>query len=330
MNTVPLNPKLFDDDVERAPIRKGFGEGLLDAAERDHRIVGLSADLTESTMMHLFAKRFPERFVQAGIAEQSMASVASGMAAMGKIPFLSSYAAFSPGRNWEQIRTTIAYNDTNCKIVGSHSGIVVGPDGGTHQALEDIALMRVIPRMTVIAPCDSIEAKKATLAIAAFSGPVYLRLVREATPIITTDSTPFEIGKARVLFVPKVGFSPQAALITTGGMAYNTLLAARALERDGVGVSVLHMATIKPFDEEAVLAVAKEAGAVVSVEDHQQTGGLGSAIAEFLSKTHPTRQAFVGIDDRFGQSGTPEELVEHYGLGVTAIVAAVKRVIAQS
>jgi transketolase len=330
MNIVPLNPKLFDADIEQAPIRKGFGEGLLLAGEQDHRVVGLCADLTESTMMHLFAKRFPERFVQTGIAEQSMASVASGMAAMDKIPFFASYAAFSPARNWEQIRTTIAYNDANCKFVGSHSGVAVGPDGGTHQALEDIALMRVIPRMTVIAPCDAIEAKKATLAAARFIGPVYIRLVREATPIITTEETPFAIGKAQCFFTPKVGFAPQAAIVVTGSLVHNALLAARTLETQGIGVIVLHMPTIKPLDEEALLAVVKEAGAIVSVEEHQQKGGLGGAIAEFLARTRPTKQEFVGVNDQFGQSGTPKELIEHYGLGVSSIAAAVKKVIARN
>ena len=210
MNIVPLNPKLFDKDVEQAPIRKGFGEGLLQAGEEDHRVVALCADLTESTTMNIFKNRFPERYVEVGIGEQSMASVASGMVAMGKIPFFSSYAMFSPGRNWEQLRTTIAYNDRNCKIIGSHAGISVGPDGGTHQAIEDIAITRVIPRMVVIAPCDAVEAKKATIAAAKYIGPVYVRLAREATPIVTTAATPFEIGKAKIFFVPKENLSVKA------------------------------------------------------------------------------------------------------------------------
>ena len=329
MNTVPLNPKRFDADVEQAPIRKGFGEGLLEAGEQDHQVVALCADLTESTMVHLFAKRFPERFVQMGIAEQSMASVASGLAAMGKVPFFASYAAFSPGRNWEQIRTTIAYNDANCKIVGGHAGVSVGADGGTHQALEDIALMRVMPRMTVIVPCDAIEAKKATLAAAQWKGPVYIRLAREASPVITAPETPFAIGKAYCFYTPPQGFKPQATIMSTGALSVHALAAAKKLESEGVAVSVLHIPTVKPLDEEAVLAAATESGAIVSVEEHQQKGGLGGAIAEYLATVRPTKQEFVGVADLFGQSGTPAELVEHYGLGIDAIVAAVKRVIAR-
>ena len=329
MNIVPLNPKLFDKDVEQAPIRKGFGEGLLQAGEEDHRVVALCADLTESTTMNIFKNRFPERYVEVGIGEQSMASVASGMAAMGKIPFFSSYAMFSPGRNWEQLRTTIAYNDRNCKIIGSHAGISVGPDGGTHQAIEDIAITRVIPRMVVIAPCDAVEAKKATIAAAKYIGPVYVRLAREATPIVTTAATPFEIGKAKIFFVPKENLSVKAGIIATGSLVYNAIMAAKELETLGVGVKVLNLPTIKPLDEEAVLFLAKECGAIVSVEEHQRKGGMGSAVAEFLAQTYPTKQEFVGVDDKFGQSGTPSELILHYGMDSGAIVEAVKKVVAR-
>lgn len=324
---VPLNPMVFEKDVEQAPIRKGFGEGLLQAGEEDHRIVALCADLTESTMMHLFAKRFPERYVEMGIGEQSMASVASGMSAMGKIPFFSSYAMFSPGRNWEQIRTTIAYNDRNCKIIGSHAGISVGPDGGTHQAIEDMAIMRVMPRMVVIAPCDAIEAKKATLAAAKWEGPVYIRLAREGTPIVTTEDTPFAIGKAQLFFTPKGGVKIIAGIIATGSLVHNALVAARRLEEEGLGVKVLNLATVKPLDENAVLKLAKETAAIVTVEEHQQKGGMGSAVAEFLSQSHPTKMEFIGVDDQFGQSGTPAQLVEHYGMGIDSIIAAVKRLL---
>ena len=330
MTTVFLNPKLFDKDVEQAPIRKGFGEGLLEAGEKDPRVVALCADLTESTTMHHFAKKFPARFVNVGIGEQSMASVASGMAAMGKIPFFSSYAMFSPGRNWEQIRTTICYNDRNCKIIGSHAGISVGPDGGTHQAVEDIAITRVIPRMTVIAPCDAIEAKKATLAATLHEGPVYIRLAREGTPIVTTVDTPFAIGKAECFFTPKEGLGVKVGIIATGSLVYNAIMAAKDLEAAGIGAKVLNLPTIKPLDEEAVLALAKEAGAIVSVEEHQRNGGMGSAVAEYLAQTYPTKQAFIGVDDQFGQSGTPAELVEHYGMGISAIVSAAKKLISQS
>lgn len=328
-NIAPLNPKLFDADIEKAPIRMGFGQGLLQAGEENHNVVALCADLTESTQMHLFRNKFPERFVQMGISEQSMASVASGMAAMGRIPFFSSYAMFSPGRNWEQIRTTIAYNHVNAKIVGSHAGISVGPDGGTHQAIEDMGLMRMVPRMVIISPCDSIEAKKATLAMAKYDGPVYIRLAREATPVMTTAETPFEIGGAQLFFTPKEGLPISVGIIATGALVYNAIVAAKKLESEGIGAKVLNVATIKPLDKEAVFALAKETGAIVTVEEHQQRGGLGSEVAEFLARALPTKQEFVGVDDQFGQTGTPDELIEHYGMGVSAIIAASKKVISR-
>ena len=322
-----LNPKVFDKDVEIVPIRKGFGEGLVQAGEMDHRVVGLCADLTESTTMNLFAKKFPDRFVEMGITEQSTASVASGMAAMGKIPFFSSYAMFSPGRNWEQIRTTICYNNVNAKIIGSHAGISVGPDGGTHQAIEDIAITRVIPRLVVVAPCDAIEAKKATLAAATWEGPVYIRLAREGTPIVTTTDTPFAIGKAEVFFTPKVGVALKVGIIACGSLVYNALMAAKELEALGIGAKVLNLPTIKPLDTEAVLALAKETNAIVTVEEHQRRGGMGSEVAEFLARTYPTKQEFIGVNDQFGQSGTPAELVEHYGMGIKHIVDAARHVV---
>jgi transketolase len=320
-----LNTKVWNDDVEQLPIRQGFGEGLLKAGELDESIVGLCADLTESTKMNLFAERFPKRFIQVGVAEQNLATVASGMAAMGKLPFVSSYAMFSPGRNWEQIRTTITYNNTPVIIVGSHAGVSVGPDGGTHQALEDIALMRVLPRMNVIAPCDSIQAKKATLALAALKQPAYLRLAREKSPIITTEETPFEIGKAQVLFTPD-GLA-HAGIIACGALVHNALKAAKQLEKDGVRVKVLNMATIKPLDTNAVVALAKEARALVTLEEHQIAGGLGSAVAECLAQTLPTPIEFLGVHDAYGQSGQPNELIEKYGMGVKDIIQAVKRVV---
>lgn len=325
MDIAPINPKVFDPDVSEAPIRKGFGEGLLQAGEEDHRVVALCADLTESTTVIHFAKRFPERYVEMGIGEQSMASVASGMAAMGKIPFFTSYAMFSPGRNWEQIRTTICYNHVNAKVVGSHAGVSVGPDGGTHQAIEDIGIMRLIPRMTVIAPCDAIEAKKATLAAAKYDGPVYIRLAREASPIVTTEETPFSIGKATLLYAPKSGGPAKVGIIATGSLVYNAIMAAKRLDDEGIPTKLLNLPTIKPLDQGAVLALAKETGAIVSVEEHQQKGGMGSEVAEFLARTLPTRQEFIGVADEFGQSGTPKELVEHYRMGITHIIEAAKK-----
>ncbi len=324
---IKLNKKLFDADVEQAPIRKGFGEGLLAAAETNDQVVGLCADLTESTQMHLFARKFPNRFVEMGIGEQSMASVASGMAAMGKVPFLTSYAMFSPGRNWEQIRTTICYNDRNVKIAGSHAGVSVGPDGGTHQAIEDIAITRVIPKMTVIVPCDSLEAKKATLAAAKLHGPVYIRLAREKTPIMTTEETPFEIGKAQTFFKPKDGLEWKVGIIATGALTYQGICAAKQFENEGVGVSVLHLATIKPLDKETILAFAKSHKAIVTVEEHQAAGGMGSAVAELLSQEQPTKMKIIGVQDKFGQSGTPDELIKHYGLDTDSIKMAVKELL---
>jgi transketolase len=321
-----LNAKVFDQDVEQVAIRTGFGEGLVRAGEADARVVVLCGDLTESAQALPFKKKFPERFVELGVAEQNMAAVASGMAAMGKIPFITSYAMFSPGRNWEQIRTTIAYNNRPVKIAGSHAGVSVGPDGGTHQAIEDIAITRVVPRMIVVCPCDAIEARKATVAAVTTGTPVYLRLAREKSPVITTDDTPFEIGRARTVWrsdAPKVG------LVACGALLHKALLAAKTLEDEGVEVEVVNLATVKPLDKEAIIALARKAKRIVTIEEHQIYGGMGSAVAECLAKHFPVPMHFVGVDDRFGQSGTPEELIEHYGMGCDAIVDAAREVMAR-
>jgi transketolase len=321
-----LNPKLFNDDVEQLPIRKGFGEGLKLAGEKDSRIVALCADLTESTQMHLFKEKFPERFIEIGVAEQNLASVAAGMSAMGKIPFISSYAMFSPGRNWEQIRTTICYNDRKVIIVGSHAGISVGPDGGTHQAIEDIAITRVIPNMVVISPCDSLEARKATLLLPNTKEPAYLRLAREKTPIMTTEETPFEIGKAQIFWEPDHGLA-HVGIISTGALTHKALHAAKELEKKGIKVKVMNLSTIKPLDTKEILLLAKETKAIVTVEEHQKRGGMGSAVAEFLATEFPVPMEFIGVDDRFGQSGKPDELIEFYGMGKKAIMDAVVKVL---
>jgi transketolase len=309
MNDLNLIKDVLDKDIVREPIRKGFGRGLLNAGKININVVAACADLTESTQMSLFKKEFPERFVEVGVAEQNLVTVGSGMAAMGKIPFVSSYAAFSPGRNWEQIRTTVCLNDQPVKIVGSHAGVSVGPDGATHQMLEDIALMRVLPNMVVIAPGDSLEAERATLAIASDPRPAYIRLAREATPIVTTDKTPFEIGKA---YVYKAG--KDLTIISTGTMTYQALAAAEKLEKDGIHAEVLHVPTIKPLDEKTIIASAKKTGKVITVEEGQIIGGLGGAIAELLSQTSPTKVIRMGMQDRFGESGKPDELLEHFGL----------------
>jgi transketolase len=301
---IDINGKL-----EAEPIRKGFGKGLLEAGKRNENVVACCADLTDSTQMSLFAKEFPERYVEIGVAEQNLVTVGSGLSAMGKIPFVSSYAAFSPGRNWEQIRTTICLNDRPVKVVGSHAGVSVGPDGATHQMLEDIALMRVLPNMVVIAPCDSVEAEKATLAMATDKRPNYLRLAREATPVITTGKTPFEIGKAYVF-----AKGTDITLITTGTMTYQALVAAEKLYKDGIEAEVIHVPTIKPLDVETILKSVRKTGAVVTAEEGQIIGGLGGAIAELLSEECPSPLKRVGMQDRFGESGTPDQLLEHFGL----------------
>jgi transketolase len=319
-----LNAKLFDENVEKETTRRGFGEGLVIAADQNKNVVGLCADLNESTYMHLFAKKYPERFVQVGVAEQNLVTVASGMAAMGKIPFAASYAIFSPGRNWEQIRTTIAYNDQPVKIIGSHAGITTGVDGGTHQALEDIALMRVLPNMIVLSPCDLIEAKKATIEAAKINKPVYIRSAREKTPIITTEETPFEIGKAQMIFVPPM--TAQVGIIATGPLVYNAIIAAKNFAQKGVSVKVLNVPSIRPLDFEAIINLAREARAIVSVEEHQIVGGFGSAIAEVLVQNYPVPMELIGVHDKFGQSGAPAELIEYYGMGVSHIEKAVEKV----
>jgi transketolase len=313
------------ENPERAATRDGFGKGLLELGETDERVVALCADLAESTRMLAFREKYPDRYIELGVAEQNLATVASGLANYGKIPFIASYAAFSPGRNNEQIRTTISLNNVPVKIVGSHAGLSVGPDGATHQALEDIALMRVQPNMCVISPCDAEEARKATLAAAAHPGPIYLRLAREKTPLMTTAETPFELGKAQVMWL---GDNPQVVIFATGPLVHNALLAAKELTSE-VAVSVINVHTIKPLDEKVVVAAAKNAGAVVCVEEHQIAGGLGSAIAEVLARTNPVPMEFVGVHDRFGQSGEAAQLMNEYGLGAAHIKTAVQNAFAR-
>lgn len=319
-----LSQQLFDPVIAQKPTRDGYGDGLLVAGEMDKNVVALCADLTESTRTQKFAEQFPDRFFEIGVAEQNLATIAAGLGISGKIPFISSYATFSPGRNWEQIRTTIAYNDSNVKIVGSHAGVSVGPDGATHQATEDMAIMRALPNMRVFAPCDAIEAKKATIAAAKIWGPIYIRLAREKTPVFTTDVTPYTPGKAEIFWMGK---SPEVAIIGCGPLLYNALLAAKELEKEKVGVMVVNAHTVKPLDEATILDVTKKCGAVVSVEDHQVAGGLGGAIAELLARKSPAPMEFIGMQNVYGESGAPNELVEKYGMGVGSIVAAAKKVL---
>ena len=319
-----LNTKIFDPDVEKVPIRNGFGEGVVLAGEANPNVVVLCADLTESTRADAFEKKFPNRFFELGVAEQNMATIAAGLGVSGKIPFIASYATFSPGRNWEQIRTTVSYNDSNVKIAGHHAGISVGPDGATHQAVEDIATMRVMANMKVFVPCDAIEAKKATIAAATLWGPVYLRYAREGTPIVTTEETNFTPGKAEIFWESK---KPQVAIIACGTLVHTALLAAKELEAEKIGVIVVNNHTIKPLDEKKILEVVRKTGAVVTAEEHQVAGGLGGTIAELLVRKNPVPQEFVGLQGVFGESGSPDELIEKYGMGVKDIVKAVHAVL---
>lgn len=314
------------EKVEMIPTRDGYGKGLVQAGEKDERVVVLCADLTESTRSLWFKEKFPERFIELGVAEQNMATVAAGMANYGKIPFISSYAAFSPGRNNEQIRTTISLNNLPVKIAGAHAGVSVGPDGATHQALEDIALMRVQPNMVVVVPCDALEAQKATFETAFNGKPTYIRLGREKSPVITRLDSSFSIGKANIL---RASEKKDVAIIGCGILLHEALIAAEELSKEGVECVVVNCHTIKPIDSELIVSVAKDTGAVVTVEEHQIAGGLGSAIAEVLAQNYPVPQEFVGMRDRFGESGTAQELIKAFGLGSESIKAAVKKAISR-
>lgn len=316
------NLHLFSDfeKASKNTTRDGYGKGVVEAGEKYEEVVVLTGDLRESTRSQWFADKFPERFFDLGVAEQNLMGVSAGMAMEGKIPFVASYAVFNPGRNWEQLRVSVCYSDLNVKIVGSHAGITVGADGATHQGLEDIALTRVLPNMSVVSPIDYEQARKATVAIAEMDGPVYLRLHRNKTPVITTRMTPFEIGKAQVLRRGK-----DVGLLATGPSAYEALMAAEELANE-VDVEVLNIHTIKPLDEGEILRVAQKTRKIVTVEDHQKAGGMGSAVAELLSEEFPTKLIRVGVDDKFGESGDPDDLLRKYGLGRQAIMKAVLQV----
>lgn len=323
-----LADNLFDKEkLEQKPTRDGYGEGLILAGKENPNIVVLCADLSDSTRSAWFQKEFPDRFIECGIAEQNMMGIAAGLAISGKVPFVSTYAVFCPGRNWDQLRVSVCYDKANVKLTGAHAGVSVGPDGATHQGLEDIAITRCIPNITVIVPCDMIETCKATLAAARTKGPVYLRFAREKTPIFTTKQTPFEIGKAQWFYRPEGGVD--AVIIACGPLVYNSLVVAKELAKEDLKVGVVNNHTIKPIDVETITEAAKAAGAVVTVEDHQIMGGMGSAVAEVLSQYHPVPIEFIGVRDRFGESGSPEELIEYFGMGKDSIKEAVKKVVEQ-
>lgn len=314
-----LSKDIGSQDIKKEATRVGFGRGLVKAAEADDRVVGLCADLVESVHMQSFREAYPERFIEVGIAEQNLVLVASGMASMGKVPFAASYSVFSPGRTWEQIRTTICLNDQPVKIIGSHTGVNVGPDGATHQMLEDIALMRVLPNMVVVAPGDSVEAEKATIEIARNGQPSYLRLAREASPVFTGALTPFEVGKAYVLREGK-----DMTLLGTGTMTYRCLLVAEKLAESNLSVEVLHVPTIKPLDEKTILDSVQRTGRAITVEEAQVAGGFGSAVAELLAQKNPVPLKIIGVQDRFGESGKAEELLDEVGLTPQKIASAVR------
>lgn len=302
--------------------RSGFAEGLLQAGIENENVVALCADLTPSVRMDLFAKEFPNRFFQTGIAESNMVSIASGLALSGKIAFVGSFAAFSTGRVYDQIRQSVAYSNCNVKIAGSHAGITLGEDGATHQILEDIGLMRMMPNMVVLNPCDFNQTKQATLAAARYNGPIYIRYGRPKVPVFIPEDMPFEIGKAITLNEGK-----DVSIFATGHLVWQALEACRILETEGISAEIINIHTIKPLDEQAVLTSVKKTGCVVSCEEHMYNGGLGDAIAQFLVRNYPVPMEFIGIDDQFGQSGTPMQLMEHYHLMAKDIVLVTKKAI---
>lgn len=326
-NTIKNQTSNTIETINFASMRQGFADGLIKAGSSNKNIVVLSADLTESLALDSFKKKYPNRFFELGVAEQNLATTASGMARMGKVPFIGSYAVFSPGRNLEQIRTTICYNNVSVKIIGSHAGLNVGPDGGSHQALEDIAIMRSLPRMTVISPCDAIEAEKVAMLVDKIQGPTYIRLAREKSPIITDKKTPFEIGKANIIHSPTYGKKASVTIIATGYMVHKALGAAEVLAQKGIESIVINLHTIKPLDESTIIKSVHESLAVVTVEDHQIFGGMGSAVAELLSAHYPVPIEFVGVKDVFGQSGTVKELYDLYEMNEQSIVKAAEKVI---
>ena len=318
-----LSKKIFKTDIEQVPTRDGYGKALVELGEKNPNVVVLTGDLSESTRSNWFQEKFPERFIEVGVAEQNMMGIAAGLALSGKIPFVSSYATFNPGRNWDQLRVSVCYSMANVKVAGAHAGISVGPDGATHQALEDIAMVRALPNLVVVVPCDMIETRKATLAIAQeVKGPAYIRFGREKTSLFTTEETPFKLGRAEVF-----RDGSDVAIIGSGILVYNALLAAQELAKEGIHCMVVNNHTIKPIDRKTITAAAKKCGAVVTVEEHQINGGCGSAVIEVLAEEYPVPVERVGMPDSFGESGQPAELIEKYGMGKDAIIKAVKKVL---
>lgn len=311
------------NELGKKATRDGFGEGLL-RASRNEKVVALCADLTGSLKMDGFAKEHPDRFFQCGIAEANMIGTAAGLAAGGFIPFAGTFAAFATGRVYDQIRQSVAYSNTNVKIAASHAGLTLGEDGATHQILEDIGLMRMLPNMTVLVPADYNQTIQATMAAAQHVGPVYLRFGRPSVPIFIPEDAPFEIGKAQVL-----RRGNDATIIACGHLVWPALQAAKALAEEGISVSVINMHTVKPLDEDAIVKAAKESGAVVTAEEHMRNGGLGEAVAGVLARVYPVPQEFIAVNDSFGESGKPMDLMAKYGLDTENIVKATRKAIAR-
>lgn len=312
-----IDPNFFTNPA-KSPIRAGFGQGLVLAGDANESVVALCCDLVESTKTDAFAKKYPLRYFEIGVAEQNLVGVGAGLALSGKIPFVTSYAVFCPGRAWDQVRVSVCYNQANVKIVGSHAGLSVGPDGATHQALEDIAITRVLPNMTVVVPCDAIEARKATVSLAEHQGPAYLRLAREATAIVTTENAPFVLGRGQILRSGK-----NLTIIACGSMVAQALLAAEKLTDFGLDIEVINMATIKPLDRDLIKTSVEKTKQVVTIEEHQVAGGLGGAVAEYLGELGGYPVEIIGMPDSFGESGKPKELWQKYGLDVESIVTRI-------
>lgn len=318
-----LSKNVFNANIKQESTRQGFGDALVHVGYKNEDVVVLTADLTDSTKVDKFAEAFPDRFIEVGIAEQNMAGIAAGLALSGKTPFMSSYAAFSPGRNWEQIRLALCYTNSDVKIAGSHSGFSPGRDGATHQALEDIALTRVLPNMTVLVPADFLQAQRAVEEAALLEGPVYIRLNRNKSPVFTTKKTPFSVGKAQVLMEGK-----DLTIVATGPIAYEALKAAREVAlKHKKSIEVINAHTIKPFDEKTLITSARKTGQVLTVEEHQIAGGLGSLVSEVLSEKHPTKVTRMGAKDTFGESGNRDELLDKYELDSKHIIKKIKSLI---
>lgn len=317
-----LSKNIYEKNIKMKSTRDGFGEAILDLGKKNKDIVVVSADLAESTRIDKFGKKYPSRFFEIGVAEQNAMGIAAGLALAGKIPYVASFGVFSPGRNWDQLRVSVAYSNANVKIAASHTGLSVGQDGASHQALEDVSIVRTLPNMTVLVPCDYNETKKATVAAAKIKGPVYLRFGRPNTPMMTTNSTKFEVGKANVLIK-----GSDITIVASGPILHEALLAAKELKAKKIKAEVINLHTIKPLDKATILRSVKKTKKLITVEDHQVAGGMGSAVTEMLAENFPVPTQMIGVRDSFGESGKPEELWDKYGLSHPHIIKAALKLI---